>query len=89
MVTVPSTSASTQLGAILRRQEASDARAEHGLQDRGTTAERTAQIKQVQQSIDQNHGSKARQATLEALTHNKQIVNTPPPQRGSLVDIAA
>ncbi|MFA7275730.1 MAG: hypothetical protein WC043_02885 [Pseudobdellovibrionaceae bacterium] len=83
-----SATGTNQIASVIPKAVSSDAKAEFGLQDRNTTRERTALIQKVQQKVTENHGFEAKEATKEALTNNTQIRNSPP-QRGSLIDIAA
>jgi len=64
-----------------------DGRAELGLQDRGTSSERISAVLSLKNRVIENHGFDAKQAIKQALTNNTKIINTPPLERGSLLDI--
>lgn len=68
------------------RSANSDAKADFGLQDRGTASERVMAVKTLQQAVVENHGFEAKQYIQNALTNNTKIINTPPLERGSLLD---
>jgi hypothetical protein len=65
----------------------SDGFAELGLQDRGVSSERIAAVQSLKGRVIENHGFDAKQAIKQALTNNTKIINTPPLERGSLLDI--
>lgn len=64
-----------------------DAGAEFGLAHRNTAADRLGAIQNLQQTIVENHGFDAKEFTKNALTNNSKIINTPPLERGSLLDV--
>ena len=64
-----------------------DQSAELGLQDRNTSSERIAALRQLDQTLVENHGYQAKESTKEALTNNNKIINIPPLERGSLLDM--
>lgn len=84
-----SSSSSNQIGNLLQQQQGYSQKNNVGLSDRNTVQERSAVINQARQTVVENHGFDARQATKEALTHNNKIINTPTSQRGGLVNILA
>lgn len=61
--------------------------AEFGLQDRNTTSERISALQTLDQRLVENHGYQAKENTKNALTNNNKIINIPPLERGSLLDI--
>lgn len=65
----------------------SDGASEFGLGDRNGVAERLTAVKSLQQAVVQNHGFEAKEYIKAALTTNTKIINTPPLERGSLLDI--
>lgn len=74
---------------IISEVDALDSKADHGLNDRNTSNERRTYIEGMHQRVVQNHGFEAKQATIEALTHNTKIVNIPPDQRGTIADLSS
>jgi len=74
---------------VVKQQEAGDAKADFGLNDKNPVPERLTAVRSMHQRVVENHGFKAKQATIEALTHNTMIVNIPPDQRGTIADLSA
>lgn len=66
-----------------------DAKADHGLNDRNTTSERSSLAQSAQQRVVENHGFDAKMDTQNRLARNTKIVNIPPDQRGTLADLSA
>jgi hypothetical protein len=64
-----------------------DGSADLGLQDRDTSSERIAAMQSVAQAVVENSGFDATTNLKNALTHNTKIINTPPLERGSLLDV--
>lgn len=65
----------------------SDSGSEFGLGDRNAVVERLTSVKSMHQTVVQNHGFEAKEYIKAALTTNTKIINTPPLERGSLLDI--
>jgi hypothetical protein len=72
---------------ISERNINNDGQADLGLQDRGTGSERVDASQSLKGRLIENHGFEAKKATRDALANNTKIINTPPLQRGSLLDI--
>ena len=74
---------------VIQQQEATDASAEHGLNDKNPVAERLGYVQQMHQRVVENYGYEAKQATINALARNTMIVNLPPNERGTIADLSA
>lgn len=72
---------------VKERNLNSDGRADLGLQDRGSADERIEATQSLKNRVIENHGFEAKKATRDALANNTKIINTPPLERGSLLDI--
>lgn len=88
MVSIPaSRTPNVQVSTAIRRQEAGDAKATVGLQDKGTADERLAKIREVDSVLQQNYSREATTNLVNALTNNNKIVNSGA-RRGQVVDIS-
>jgi len=74
---------------VISQQEATDASAEQGLNDKNPVSERLGWVQQMHQRVVENHGFQAKQAQVNALARNTMIVNIPPDQRGTIADLSA
>ena len=51
------------------------------------SGERYSEAQSLKQTVIDNHGFEAKMYTQNALTNNTKIINTPPLERGSLLDV--
>lgn len=75
--------------STLNQIDSLDAKADHGLNDRNTTSERSGLVGSLQQRVVENHGFDAKESIKNKLTRNTKIVNIPPDQRGTIADLSA